>query len=36
MMVDDLDYQRGNKEANKKRIDNSTLKTLAQKGTQYL
>ena len=36
MMVDDLDYQKGKKEANKKRIDNSTLKTLAQKGIQYL
>ena len=36
MMVDDLDYQRGNKEPNKIKIDNSTLKTLAQKGTQYL
>lgn len=36
MMVDDLDYQRSNKEANKKRIDNSNLKTLAQKGAQYL
>ena len=36
MMVDDLDYQKGNKESKKIRIDNGTMKTLAQRGTQYL
>ena len=36
MMMDDLDYQKGNKEGKKIRIDNSTMKELAQKATQYL
>ena len=36
MMIDDLEYQKGNKEGKKIRIDNSTMKELAQKGTQYL
>ena len=36
MMVDDLDYQKGNKKSKKIRIDNGTMKTLAQRGTQYL
>ena len=36
MMMDDLEYQKGNKEGKKIRIENSTMKELAQKGTQYL
>ena len=36
MMMDDLEYQKGNKESKKIRIENSTMKELAQKGTQYL
>ena len=36
MMMDDLGYQKGNKEGKKIRIENSTMKELAQKGTQYL
>ena len=36
MMMDDIDYQKSNKEAKKIRIDNSTMKDLAQKGVQYL
>lgn len=36
MMIDDLDYQKGNKDAKKVRIDNSTMKTLAQRGVQLI
>ena len=36
MMMDDLEYQKGNKEGKKIRIENSTMKELAQKATQYL
>ena len=36
MMIDDLDYQKGEKEGKKIRIDNSTMKTLAQRGMQYI
>ena len=36
MMIDDLDYQKGNKDAKKVRIDNNTMKTLAQRGVQLI
>ena len=36
MMVDDLDYHKGNKEAKKIKIDNGEMKNLAQKGSKFL